>query len=56
MKKRNYSRENEVEYRNKKKITIKLDKEIEKKFREKLDEDGDNMSNFIRKKIDEYLK
>lgn len=56
VKKRDYTHENEIEHKNKKRMTIKVDRDIEEKFRKKLESENKTMSEFVREKIDEYLK
>ena len=55
-KKRDYSHENEVEHKNKNRLTVKIDKSLDEKFREKLSKENKTASEFIREKIEEYLK
>ena len=56
MYKRDYSKEWEKEKERVTVVRAKVDKEKAKKFKERIEKDGKNISEFINEKIDEYLK
>lgn len=56
MYKRDYSREWELEKKRISLIRLKLEKEKAEKFREKLQKEGKNVSEFLKEKIDEFLE
>ena len=56
MYKRDYSKEWEKEKERVTVVRAKVDKEKAKKFKERIEKDVKNISEFINEKIDEYLK